>query len=507
MGFGFRFRPTTEGKINCFPNSFLILHSTFCILHSSWRLAMQRTVLIITYYFPPSGEVGVQRPAQIARLSPKVGWRPVILTVKPEAYRENQKVNPEGCQAQPGVYRTRVTRPARHLTQWGKRLIPGGSKEGKRSGDDSQRVADECSSVAARKRLLPKATRIAAQRLTNFVNVIFSTPDEEIGWLPFAFVKGLRLLRKEKVDVIYTTSPPHSAHLIGYGLKWLTEIPWIADFQDPWTLSPWHDSLVKQSLAYQIETRMEAKIMDRADRVIFNTTHAMAEHMKHYGEALAQKSIAIPNGFDPEDMERLTRNGKTKRPKGKLTLLHAGTLYRKRNPLPLIEAVHRLHRQGILSVDNFHLAFVGKATMEEEANERIQELGLTELAHFSPPVQHEECLRLMRDAEALLLLQPETRLQVPAKLYEYGYLQKPILAITEPDGAAADIIKQHQMGVIAPNTVEAIVDGLIKLLDDFQNGWKTYRYSKSALQAYNAHCLINKFAEALDNVCRASELQ
>ena len=389
-------------------------------------------------------------------------------------------------------------RPAREITRIGKKLLKKNS-------------AFEAPS--AQPATAPPAE--GGYGLSNFIDSMFATPDEEVGWLPFAVSKGLRIIHREKPALIYTTSPPHSVQLIGYGLKWLTDLPWIADFQDPWTLDPWR---FKGTPARAF---LERKIMEAADTVIFNTPHARQAYVDHYGSYLATKSTAIPNGFDPRQLETLAlrrQHGATPTTQGvrrfqrlpsvggetqrhrKLTLMHAGSLYSRRNPFALIEAVSALHDKGALSAANFHLTFLGTATMQAEAEAMLEKHQLVELISFVPPVPHEKCLQMMRESAVLVILQPDTRLQVPAKLYEYGYLEKPILAVAEPDGAVAEIIQKYNMGVVVPNDASAITEGLTQLLSDFQRGWETYRYEKSCLEAYSAPHMVRRLAETLNEM-------
>ena len=442
----------------------------------------QRKVLIISYYFPPHSSVGVQRPSQIAKYSPQSGWEPIVLTVEPEGYRARSEINDS---SQPPkevpVYRTRIRRPAREITHLGKRLMPI------RQAHAASVPQPEAPTEADR----PSGS---SQQLGRFIDLFLGTPDEEVGWLPFAVSAGIKLIRRHEIDVIYTTSPPHSAHLAGHVLSRLTGLPWVVDYQDPWSLDPWKQE-IRPSLEQWVHIQMERGVLDRADRLIFNTENAMQAYIDCYDGGVAKKSCAIPNGFDPDDMQDFGIDPTKAESSTKLTLLHAGSLYGKRNPFPVIKAVQQLHQQGILSPDNFHLTFLGSAKMEVEATELIHRSGLAQMIELVPPVPREECFRAMLRSEMLLILQPGTQLQIPAKLYEYVQLRKPIMAITETDGALASIMRKHRTGVLVTNEIQDIMEGLTQALHDFRNEWGNSGHTEFPLELYQAPYLTRRITE------------
>jgi len=442
---------------------------------------------MITYYFPPSAEVGAQRPFQFSKYLPEFGWNPIVLTVEPEKYRDEQRVDWKSLNKIPRgilIHRTGIIRPARSITKWGKRLIGIGRNGVHKKSKESP--LSENHGGGDKKGLIG--------RMSDLIDLLFATPDEEVGWLPFAVVEGIKLIVKNQIDVIYTTSPPHSTHLIGYFLKHLTGGHWVVDLQDPWVLSPWrtfHNKLHKAVCSY-----MERRILIMADKLIFNTEHAMGKYIAHYGGILKHKSCSIPNGFDPDDFADLDRKRKEEN-SNKLTITHAGTLYKKRNPFPLVEAIYRLNQWGILNSNNFHLYLIGRATMERDLKAKIQALKLNKLIDLVPPMPHRDCLKYMLDSKVLLLIQPETELQVPAKLYEYIYLGKPVLAITEPNGAAAGLIRKYHLGIVVSNSAEDISSALMKLYRDLREKKLTYNSSDLPLQIYNARNLTKRFSQVL----------
>jgi glycosyltransferase involved in cell wall biosynthesis len=256
-----------------------------------------------------------------------------------------------------------------------------------------------------------------------------------------------------------SSGPPFSAHLVGAGLARLLRTPWVAEFRDPWARAPWRED------RFQFERStwsfFERMVVNRADAAVFVTHANKADFAEHYGEPPARRFHVVPNGCDLSDFEGLTRRPQPDR----FVLLHAGSLYGARSPLPLFRAISRAIAAGRLDRDRFRIRLLGRVSIPGvDFLGEVRALGLDDVVEFVPHVSRRAALQEMLDASALLVIQPVTRVSVPAKLYEYLSTGRPILALAAADGETATIVRQSPAGVVvSPSDEGAIMDAISEL--------------------------------------------
>ena len=437
--------------------------------------AARKTALMIAYHFPPSNSVGMQRTVRFVRYLSDLGWQPVVLTA-----REQDLVGTpldrawgERLPAALPVYRSRVWRPLRAALNLRDRW--------RRLRNWTEISIQNLPATAAPSR------QTWGQR---WIDPWFMTPDEEIGWVPSAVWTGMRAVVQQKVDVLYTSGPPHSTHLIGAVLKGLTRRPWVADFRDPWTRRPWLQAADRRGRRYRLLVKLEAWLVRYADHVVLNTEPMAEEFRQFYAAEPRDKFTAIPNGYDPDTFSVLSvADPPAAEP---FTVTHAGSLYRRRDPRPLLDAVHRLRQQGVLQPGTFRLNLIGSLDPDFQVPERIQSLQLQDWVTLLPPVAYRDSLGYLARSHLLLLIQPDTHLQVPGKLFEYLYLGKPILALTGA-GATAELIHKHQLGsVVEPGQHTAIAATLGQYYQRFRRGeWEPIK-CEEALARFHARDLTRQ---------------
>lgn len=388
-----------------------------------------KTVLLISAYFPPGTSSGTMRTVKFAEYLPDFGWTPVVLTMNPEAYHPN-RIDPTWVRIQNSqlrVYRTPVWMPDRTLSRWYKRLHDMGRS--KAAGEDSNSPLNPGRGPEQSKR--PWPIRVLRDWL--------HFPDDYGGWLIPGILEGRRIMRREKIDVVYSTSPSTVTHLIAMRLKRFTNLPWIADFRDPWeVLFPECVYLDENRLKRAAEIRAGERVVASADLVITNTDRACSAYQKRFPYLPATKFVTLPNGFDPQDFENIPH---TNSEGPKLTIMYAGTFFADlRSPNEILEAVTELVNEGRLDPDRFVLKIVGSSSFTQPETPVIEVI---------PRVSHSKSLRMMAESDILLLLQQSEkyRLQIPAKTYEYMAAQKWILAIA-PEGATADLVRRMPNGML-----------------------------------------------------------
>ena len=459
-------------------------HTKQAELSEALRGGPSQCILMISYHFPPCTSIGTQRTLRFVRHLPLFGWRPVVLTVRTDDFI-GEPVEPDWQHRVPTsttIYRARVLRPlaaalkVRHM--W-------------------QRLARRRTAAPAPQSRQPQqeSATTTLSWVQRWVDPWFTTPDAQVGWLLFAMWRGLRVMRREQVDILYSSGPPYTAHLIGLGLKWLTGRPWVVDFRDPWSRRPWDTDTVRQGWRYRIQVWLEQLVVRFANTVVSNTERMGQDFRKRYVAFPADKFLVITNGYDVENFPQAAPDDTP--PADVLTLTHAGALYGRRDPRPLIHALACLRDRGLVTPGTLRLQLVGKLDAAWHVAALLADLQLQEYVALIPPVSHAESIGYLRRSHILLLLQPDAPLQVPGKLFEYVYLHKPILALAG-EGATADLIQQHTLGrVVAPDDSAAIVTAVASLYQDFQRGERWVQSNDSALHCFHGQSLAKQLADVL----------
>ncbi|WP_256214885.1 glycosyltransferase [Nitrosomonas eutropha] len=376
---------------------------------------MVKRVLMIAYHFPPlHGSSGMQRTLRFARYLPDHGWEPIILAPSPRAYQQTDSGQLADIREQVRVYRAFALDTARHLTLKGRYL------------------------------------RLLAQ------------PDRWVSWWLGAIPVGLYLIRKYKPDVIWSTYPIATAHLIGLTLHRLTGIPWMADFRDPMV----QPDYPPHPLTYRTYEWVENKTIEHCSSAVFTTPGTLRDYQTRFSHVPASQFHLIENGYDESSFAAITRSVNQIARTGRITLLHSGIIYpSERDPTCLFEALVTLLKQNVISAESLHI-ILRASHHEEYLQSLIDRFEIGTIVSLAPPISYNEALAEMLAVDGLLILQAANcNNQIPAKLYEYLRAQRPILALTDPVGDTAGKLRNVGIDTIAPlDSKEAIMDGLRRFL-------------------------------------------
>jgi glycosyltransferase involved in cell wall biosynthesis len=380
-------------------------------------------VLLVTMYFPPSGGGGVQRPLKFATHLPELGIETHVLAPDDSKWihRDDELAPP----TQAWVHRARYF------------------------GPKGRKPAEELHGRTGIERGLVLA-RLASRRLL--------VPDENVSWNLTAVPAAIRIVRQEGIDVVLTTSPPSSVHLIGAAVKKATGVKWVADLRDSIVAHPHRDA---ERLVVRVKEQGEhlvARLVARRADAIVAVSDAIADEMR--AREPRGRVVHIPNGSDFDDFAGLEyRRG------DRFRITHAGSFFGKRDPRPFLTALSR--------VDGVTARFVGDFRSADR--EWAQGLGLGDRLELLPYVPRRRSLELQRSSDALLLLIPEAdgrgRGVLSGKVFEYLAAQRPVLALVPPGGAAARLLEETGAGpVVAPDDVDGIARELAALRDRWQAG-------------------------------------
>jgi glycosyltransferase involved in cell wall biosynthesis len=377
-----------------------------------------KRVLIVAYHFPPlAGSSGYLRSLKFCRYLPENGWHPTVLTVHPRAYERT----------------------------------------------DSSQLAEIPPTVEVR-----RAFALDTQRHLSFrgrYTRFMALPDRWVSWCLGAVPAGLQLLRKQKCDVILSTFPIASAILVGWILHRLTGKPWIVDLRDSMT----EPDYPRDPATWKVYRWLEKIAVRDATRIIFTASSAVQMYLARYPDLSPDRCSLILNGYDENDFRDLLAGPAA--PNRPIRLVHMGLLYpTERDPRPFFRALAQLQKDGILDASRLRIELRASG-FESTYEPMIRAEGLEDLVHLLPPLPYREALQNTADSDGLLLFQAACcDHQIPAKLFEYLRIAKPILALTSHAGDTAAILKRTGGATIVDS---ADWQAIYRALPEFLNAVET----------------------------------
>jgi glycosyltransferase involved in cell wall biosynthesis len=381
-------------------------------------------VLLVSFYFPPAGGGGVQRPLKLAQYLPALGIETHVLAPDDPHWIHRDEALRVPTQA--WVHRARYLGPV------------------------GRKPAEELHGKEGLARLATQ-TRLLGRRAL--------VPDENVSWNLTAIPAAIRLVRKHEIDVVITTSPPNSIHLVGAAVKRATGARWVADLRDSVVA---HAHRRSESRAVRAKEKVDvgvAKLVARSADAVVCVSDFIADEVRTLEPR--GRVLTIANGSDFDDFDGLAYT-----PGARMRITHAGSFFGKRDPRPFLQA---LHDSGLDIVARFLGDF------RSSDREWAEGLGLGDRLELIPYAPRATSLALQRDSDALLLLIPEAggrgKGVLSGKVFEYLAAERPILAAVPPDGAAAELIRETGAGVVAaPDDVDALRAALVELHGRFVNG-------------------------------------
>jgi len=383
-----------------------------------------KKVLIITYYWPPAGGPGVQRVLKFAKYLPEFGWQPIILTVKKGEYPAIDETLtddiPECCK----VFKTNSIEPSFFYKKF------TGMKP------------DEKIPVA----VLAEKTKNWKKKSANWIRLNLFIPDAKIGWIPFAVKYGKKIIKKEKPDIIFSSSPPPTVHLIAKKLAKWSGIKWVADFRDPWTEIHYYENQERIKISQKLDSKYEREVLNNAS--VITTISQLYIEDDFAKKVSSKKCINIPNGYDESDFSNFSHKRIQKRTK-KFVIMHLGAVGQERNPINLFKSIKILASSGKINAKNFSLVLIGN--IDSSVKTSIEEYEISELVDIISYLPHKDALEYTQKASIMLLLVTQSernRRILPGKTFEYMRTGKPILALGPIDGEVARIITHTNTGIV-----------------------------------------------------------
>ncbi|MGP8217785.1 MAG: glycosyltransferase family 4 protein [Bacteroidia bacterium] len=387
-----------------------------------------KKVLIITYYWPPSGGAGVQRWLKFVKYIRNYGWEPVIYTPEnPESPINDdslQKDVPQGVT----VLKTHIWEPYNAY----KRFI--GQKKGEKIN----------AAFLSESKKPKKSEKIAVWIRGNFF-----IPDARVFWVKPSVKYLVNYLRQNPVDAVISTGPPHSMHLIAQQLKEKLNLPWLADFRDPWTNIDFYSELMLTKGSDRKHKKLELGVLQKADAIVSvgqTMTDELQKILEKNSTQKSNKFYSITNGYDPDDYENIAPVELDK----KFTMAHIGSLDKSRNPHLLWKVLSELVKKNSDFSNDLEIKLVGKVDISVQDD--IEKYGLSSHLNKISYLTHKEVTLVQKQSRVLLLLinnTPNAKGILTGKFFEYIAAKRPILCIGPIGGDVDKILKETHTGLLA----------------------------------------------------------
>lgn len=451
-----------------------------------------KNVLFITYLFPPFGGSSVQRSSKFAKYLKEFGYNPIVLTVKAE---EKKKLRNEY------TFYNIDESLLKDLEDIDLQIIRTKSFEPTL--------------------LFNMLSKLHLNRLRKFLFI----PDAQIFWVIPAVRAGIKIIRENKIDLIYTSAPPYSVNITGLILSRLSKLPWVADFRDPWTQNFMEYWATKTH--YLIDKSIEKKVYKRANRIVVITPMNKEQLLEENSNIYPAKIETITHGYDAEDfIEKrggecagnkfiLTYVGRfywgySEKAKTRLTdLLSLGPLQYRPFPLELnsatpyyfLKAVHELLKMHPSLKNEIAIKFVGPLDKKNAA--LIEQFSLKDIVSVTGYIDHTQCIKMTLESNLLIYIVgycSKPLYAVAAKLYEYMASKIPILALVS-EGDSKDFLKKSGLAFFAhPTNIEDISKKIYELHQSWKKGNIKVTPNNEFISQFERKKMTRKLAYLFDEV-------
>jgi len=374
-----------------------------------------KKVLIITYYWPPSGKASLHWPLDLARYFPENNWKPVILTVEEEKFSHPDHSLLKDLDPGIKTIRTKTWEPFDIYKKF------TGKKQ------DTQLVASET---------ISKTNRKLSHRISIWIRMNLFVPDARAGWYFFGVKGGKDYLQKEKIDAIISIGPPHTAHLTGRKLSEDFSIPHFPVFIDPWVDIVYYTGFKRNMLALKLDNYLERKVVENAKGVIFVTRSMQNDYQLKY-PFLKEKSSVLYWGYNEENFSGVYRDRDPA--DNSKVILHAGNIFDYQN----VPFFWKKIKSDIDKGRNLRLRFLG--TVSPGIKEAVASAGLNSYTDYKGFLPYKDMLKEMVNADFLFVCATEKR-HMPGKLFEYIRTGIPVIAFGNDNEEINEILSENNAG-------------------------------------------------------------
>lgn len=427
-----------------------------------------KKVLIISYYWPPSGGGGVQRWLKMTKYLYDFGWKPIIFTPENAESPVIDESLLQEVHSSVDVIKSPIWEPYSLYKKF----------TGKKSNEKvySGFINDKKESFA--------------QKLSVFIRGNFFIPDARKFWLKPGVNHLNKYLKSNSIECIISTGPPHTTHLIANKIAKLHNIPWVADFRDPWTNIDFYDQLRLTPWADKKHRRLEQMVLKNADSIV-----TVSKHWAHDFKRLSGRNITvIRNGFDHVDF-----TSKPSTLDDKFTICHIGSMNKDRNPSALWSTLQRLTADNRFT-DSLSIKLIGQ--VDHSIFEQIDRHQLTNYLNHVPFLSHKEALQELQKSQLLLLPindTPNSLGVVPGKIYEYLGARRPVIGIGPTNGDSAQILSDSGAGKMFPyDDQTGISDYVLNCFKQYES--KQLMVQDGEIMQYSRQSMAKQYAALLEDL-------
>jgi glycosyltransferase involved in cell wall biosynthesis len=430
-----------------------------------------KKVLIITYYWPPSGGSGVQRWLKFVKYLPEFGWQPFVFTPENPSFEIRDESLLRDVPPEAEVFRFPIWEPYKAFGKISK-VFTG------------QKTSTKPSALVSAKGGFFHA-------IATWVRGNFFIPDPRVFWVKPASKFLIDLVKENGIRTIITTGPPHSVHLIGLKLKEHDPtLRWLADFRDPWSEWGLLDSLKVGDVARGYHRRLEAKVLAKADDVITITPF----YQRRFEKLGNRKVVLLTNGYDQSDFIEVSRTRSDK-----FLIRHIGIINEKCDPRPLMLTLEQMAKTNSDFARDVQLEFIGE--VHPDFRNFVEENpALRAFTFFRGNIPHKELLQLYGSSNVLLIIltgYKDAEGYLPGKLFEYLATGIPIIGTGPEDGDAANVLNESKAGkMINEKNSGAIQQALTGLYNSWRDN-AVDRPDSEAIQMFSRREITRKLSELL----------
>ncbi|MCK9611479.1 MAG: glycosyltransferase family 4 protein [Bacteroidales bacterium] len=431
-----------------------------------------KKVLFITYYWPPAGGAPINRILKFYQYLHDFGWEPIILTTENGDFPFEDESLQKEVRSNTKIYRSK--------------------------GLSLHKIFSSVS-PKSKKNFLPygftdasKSTRM--DKLSRWVKYNF-IPDTRFPWYFSTVSKAVKIIYEEKIDLIFSSSPPQTNHIIARKAAAKTGLPWVADFRDPWTDVFWLlNNSIRWKWIHNIDKKIEKKTIDKMDAII-TVGPSLVQILNR---KTTKKIHLISNGFDDTYFSELTYEANTK-----FRITYAGSLSKEQDPQCFFDTLEilKLNKEFF---DNTELEFLGNFPIY--LHDIVDASPYKNHTHFSPYTFYTDSLKSIAASELLLLIIPKTddnKCIITSKLFDYMGAQRPVLAFGPVDGDAASILRETGAGQIFDySDIKNASEFILSEFNNWKNKTNSYQADKNKIKQFTRKNLTKKLAEIFDSLVK-----
>lgn len=446
-----------------------------------------KNILIVAYFYPPLGGAGVQRTLKFAKFLEQFGYNVNVLTVN----NERGTIKDESLEKEStnGIKVFRAVQKENFIVNAIVNRNVTNVKIAKL--DNKEEIVKEASEITLKSQIKRKVKKYLLNAYRNMY-----IPDDKISWKRHAVEIGLKIIKEEKIDIVYSTSAPYTGHLIAYELKQKCNVSWIADFRDQWVANPF---VAYSAYAMRKNEKMEKAVIEKADSIVSVSKPIIDDFIERYKDQSEDKFKVITNGYDEEDFESYNMS---KIP-SKYIITYNGTLYGKRSPKNFLVAIDNLIRDKKINKEELMIRFVGQIGKDAQEDMKIFLSKYDNVVEFIPYLPHKESLKKLEDSSAsLLIIEAGEGSEgiYTGKIFEYIRSGRDVIGIV-PNGVAKDLILDTNTGFCChPEKIDEIEVAVFKSYSIWKGTEEKLNINWEKVKKYNRENLTRELMSIIESL-------